>query len=183
MIDDWRSLVSLEKGENEVYMEEGLVYPAGNAVTGFKGLLIITDQRLIILSYKFKGIFRTENTGYDKIEYNIKLENITEYALSKKIIAGKSIDLVINPRLFPRSEKDLEIKIEKNNINKFYNSLSTALNMLKEKNHTTNQVENYDENVVKEKIIIRETVKLRCRYCGNLYDQGMNRCPHCGATA
>jgi hypothetical protein len=162
---------------------EGLIYPAGNAVAGFKGLLIITDHRLMIISYKFKGILKTEIRGYNKIEYNIKLENIDEYLLSKKLIVGKSIDIVINPRLFPGAEKDLEIKLEKNNINVFYNSLSSALNSLKEKKNTINRVKNDDEKVVKERIIIRESVKLRCRYCGNLYDQGMNRCPHCGAAA
>jgi hypothetical protein len=180
-------MVSLEQGEDKVFVGEGLIYPAGNAVTGFKGLLIITDLRLIILSYKFKGIFKTEIKGYDKIEYDIKLENIEEYVLSEKLIVGKSIDLVINPRLFPRSEKDLEIKLEKDHINIFYTSLSSSINSLKEDKGTIsnneNQVKSDDEKVVKERIIIRESVKLRCRYCGNLYDQGMNKCPHCGATA
>ena len=34
--------------------------------------------------------------------------------------------------------------------------------------------------VVKEKEIIREIVKIRCSYCGNLYDEKLDRCPHCG---
>lgn len=25
-------------------------------------------------------------------------------------------------------------------------------------------------------------VKIRCRYCSGLYDQGLDKCPHCGAT-
>jgi membrane protein implicated in regulation of membrane protease activity len=37
---------------------------------------------------------------------------------------------------------------------------------------------------VKEKEIIRETkvvVKVRCPYCGNVYDETENVCPNCGA--
>lgn len=35
--------------------------------------------------------------------------------------------------------------------------------------------------VIKEKEIIREIVKIRCSYCGNLYDENLDKCPHCGA--
>ncbi len=37
--------------------------------------------------------------------------------------------------------------------------------------------------VVREKEIIREIVKMKCRYCGNLYDQKENQCPKCGGHA
>ena len=33
---------------------------------------------------------------------------------------------------------------------------------------------------IKEKIIIKEIVKIRCPYCGTLYEQTSNKCPHCG---
>jgi uncharacterized membrane protein len=32
-----------------------------------------------------------------------------------------------------------------------------------------------------EKEIIREIVKIRCPYCGNLYDEDQDKCPYCGA--
>jgi len=32
-----------------------------------------------------------------------------------------------------------------------------------------------------EKIIVKEIVKIRCRYCGFTYDQGLDSCPNCGA--
>jgi len=34
--------------------------------------------------------------------------------------------------------------------------------------------------IVKEKEIIREIVKIRCPYCGNLYDEKLDTCPYCG---
>jgi hypothetical protein len=35
---------------------------------------------------------------------------------------------------------------------------------------------------VREREIIREIVKVRCPYCGNLYDETEDKCPHCGGT-
>jgi flagellar basal body-associated protein FliL len=34
---------------------------------------------------------------------------------------------------------------------------------------------------VVEKEIVREVVKIRCPYCGNLYDEDQDKCPTCGA--
>ena len=31
------------------------------------------------------------------------------------------------------------------------------------------------------KEVIREVVKIRCPYCGGLYDEDENKCPNCGA--
>ena len=31
------------------------------------------------------------------------------------------------------------------------------------------------------KEVIREVVKIRCPYCGSLYDEDENKCPNCGA--
>jgi rubrerythrin len=33
---------------------------------------------------------------------------------------------------------------------------------------------------IKEREIIREIVKIRCSYCGNLYEEKEDKCPHCG---
>ncbi len=37
--------------------------------------------------------------------------------------------------------------------------------------------------VTREREIIKEIVKIRCRYCGKLYDERLDGCPHCGASA
>ena len=34
---------------------------------------------------------------------------------------------------------------------------------------------------VTEREVVREIVKIRCSYCGNLYDESQDKCPHCGA--
>ena len=39
---------------------------------------------------------------------------------------------------------------------------------------------NNASQIIKEKIIIKEIVKIKCPYCGTLYEQTSNRCPHCG---
>ena len=41
-----------------------------------------------------------------------------------------------------------------------------------------------DENIIdknQETIIVKEIIKIRCRYCGFTYDQGLDSCPNCGA--
>jgi uncharacterized membrane protein len=37
------------------------------------------------------------------------------------------------------------------------------------------------QDINQEKVIVREIIKIRCRYCGFTYDQGLNSCPNCGA--
>jgi DNA-directed RNA polymerase subunit RPC12/RpoP len=44
----------------------------------------------------------------------------------------------------------------------------------------SDQVMSGNQPIVKEKEIIREIVKIRCPYCGNLYDETLNECPNCG---
>lgn len=44
-----------------------------------------------------------------------------------------------------------------------------------------NQVFHDGPQVVREKEIIREVVKIRCSYCGSLYDENLDKCPNCGA--
>jgi rubrerythrin len=36
-------------------------------------------------------------------------------------------------------------------------------------------------DINQEKVIVKEIVKIRCRYCGFTYDQGLDSCPNCGA--
>ncbi len=32
-------------------------------------------------------------------------------------------------------------------------------------------------------VITREIVRIRCRHCGKLFEEKLDRCPHCGAGA
>ncbi len=34
----------------------------------------------------------------------------------------------------------------------------------------------------REKEIVREVIKVRCPYCGNLYDETLEKCSTCGAS-
>lgn len=38
-----------------------------------------------------------------------------------------------------------------------------------------------EDKTPKETVVLREIVKIRCQYCGKLYDETLNNCPHCGA--
>jgi ribosome-binding protein aMBF1 (putative translation factor) len=37
-----------------------------------------------------------------------------------------------------------------------------------------------EREVIREKVVI---VKIRCSYCRNLYDETLDKCPHCGAKS
>jgi predicted Zn-ribbon and HTH transcriptional regulator len=37
------------------------------------------------------------------------------------------------------------------------------------------------KEIIREKEIVREVVKIRCRHCGELFEERISRCPHCGA--
>jgi len=37
-----------------------------------------------------------------------------------------------------------------------------------------------EESTTREVLIQREIVKIRCHYCGNLFDERLDKCPHCG---
>lgn len=45
---------------------------------------------------------------------------------------------------------------------------------------TPEQVIQWKKEEGKGVIIQREIVKIRCKYCGKLYDQTLDNCPHCG---
>jgi hypothetical protein len=34
--------------------------------------------------------------------------------------------------------------------------------------------------VIREREITREVVKVRCRYCGSLFEETQDKCPYCG---
>jgi hypothetical protein len=37
------------------------------------------------------------------------------------------------------------------------------------------------KEVYRERETVREIVKIRCRHCGTLFEEKLDRCPHCGA--
>jgi len=54
------------------------------------------------------------------------------------------------------------------------------IRMIRTRGGTQAQLAFGSQPPVKEKEIIREIVKIRCTYCGNLYDEKLDKCPHCG---
>jgi CHASE3 domain sensor protein len=55
----------------------------------------------------------------------------------------------------------------------------TFWKMIKSRN-VQDQTSYESQPIVKEKEIIREVVKMRCSYCGNLYGENQDKCPYCG---
>jgi len=42
------------------------------------------------------------------------------------------------------------------------------------------EITSENQSMVKEREIIREIVKIRCPYCGHVYEEKLDRCSHCG---
>jgi len=61
--------------------------------------------------------------------------------------------------------------------------IMTFIRALRGKNTTLDQQTTQNEQVITQKEIIREVVKIRCPYCNGLYDETLDTCPHCGAKA
>jgi len=38
------------------------------------------------------------------------------------------------------------------------------------------------DRTIRETIIEKEILKIKCRYCGTLFDARLDKCPHCGAA-
>ena len=54
------------------------------------------------------------------------------------------------------------------------------IRIIKTRGKVQGQTTSEIQPIIKEKEIIREIVKIRCPYCGNLYDEKLDKCPHCG---
>jgi len=80
-----------------------------------------------------------------------------------------------------REQKELEIQLEKER-----KALELEKIRTQRKKIVTGEIEPQPEvPLVKEREVIkeREIVKIRCRYCGKLFDERLDKCPHCGAPA
>jgi len=54
------------------------------------------------------------------------------------------------------------------------------IRIIKASSKVQEQTTSETQPIIKEREIIREIVKIRCPYCGNLYDEKLDKCPHCG---
>jgi len=69
-------------------------------------------------------------------------------------------------------------KFSKKSVEKIESDIAAFLSLIN--HHVNTASKNMPETpIVKE--IIKEIVKVKCPYCGALVDQGIDRCPNCGA--
>jgi hypothetical protein len=67
-------------------------------------------------------------------------------------------------------------------------SFNFAMNVFVNKDDWINEINSQRNKllvnqVIKEKIIVKEVIKIKCPYCGTIYEHSHTRCPHCGAHA
>lgn len=143
------------------------------------GTLIVTNQRTLFV---FKtGIF-SHSYG---INFALNLEDIVSAYLGKSGLIDK---LIILDKVNQRKEfRDFNAITR--NVRLLVPIISSAVSQRKNqiqammpKNSSPSQRIASEDNSVKE--IIKETrviVKTRCAYCKNLFEETLDKCPHCGA--
>lgn len=78
------------------------------------------------------------------------------------------------------TNKGLTRILWRRNVSKAYEKAVTLVEELKSRIGATEITE---DEVMAVKEIIKETrviVKIRCQYCSQLYDEALDKCPHCG---
>jgi len=112
-----------------------------------------------------KGKFSCGTNGCTKIGRDI---------LMKKLIEG-IVEMFVSTNV-QKSEgiKEVTKALEKK-INEKEQKLFKLINT------QTKVIENYLADVTNEEIEKEIIIKVRCSYCHNLYNEFLDKCPHCGA--
>jgi hypothetical protein len=140
-----------------------------------RGMLeLLNDGRIGFVKKKFLGLGNYENEP----DHWYNLSNIVKV---KGYSDGFDVEVYFAATEKQPAEVDTYFYKVKNDTDRWLEALSKRKPEPKaEETAPTPQV---TREVIKEKEIIREIVKIRCRHCGELFEEKLNRCPHCGAPA
>jgi len=59
--------------------------------------------------------------------------------------------------------------------------MAIELEKIKHRRREMEEAGSKTPSVIREREIIKEIIKIKCRYCGKLHDERRDKCPHCGA--
>ncbi|MBD3206717.1 hypothetical protein GF319_10300 [Candidatus Bathyarchaeota archaeon] len=193
----------LEAGE-QVIKKQASVYDQGIGNQS-DGTLYLTNRSLIFhvnQNTMYRGLeLIIEGEKNAHIEFiKIPLENITNIdkkRLSIEVFTAGSYFREIEGRKYLLGPKgyDRSFEIEQSSFKftlgifadkeEWVNLINQNRNSLAPSEPTPpkeiSQKEQVEATAMREKIIIKEIVKIKCPYCGTLNDQTSSRCQHCGA--
>jgi propanediol utilization protein len=190
----------LRRGESVLLQGYAVEELTGRGIGG-RGMLILTSQR-IIFEKKLGLISKKTET-----EFSVALEKInhawTEGLVRKTLAvelrlpsqAGLYISYptrqsgrTMSSPLLLRSQNNVSVgqdgaeSIQKR---KFHlDNPDSWVAAIHETLAGTNESSVSEERVTREREVVHEVVvvKIQCAYCGNLFDQSANACPHCGGS-
>ena len=135
-----------------------------------KGILVLSDEGMI-------GFVRKKLLGGYEPELNHSY-NVSEIVKTKDYADGLDIEVYFSATEEEPAEVVTYFYELKRETSRWLEAISSR--EVKKTASSETQREQAQRVVIKEREVIREIVKVRCRHCGNLYDERQDRCPHCG---
>lgn len=141
-----------------------------------KGLLVLRGDKVVFMKKKLLGGYQQEP---DHAYYISSILNLKSYSDGLDVEAH-----------YPATEDEpaevttVFYELNEDDANRWYETLQ-SMKTKKEPEPATSQPtptqqQPVTREIIREKEIIREIVKVRCRNCGHLYDERDNKCPNCG---
>lgn len=140
------------------------------------GTLILTNKRVVLETSREQKMGFMKKQKVSVIINQVPIVNIVDVGVKPKLL-GKS-------RTFWVSYVGGQVEYTVEDPTKWQSHLLQAKTGVVGINSTRNVVVNMSggsQQMAQTHTIERQVVKIRCRYCGSLYDEVSGKCPSCGA--
>lgn len=138
---------------------------------GGNGTLVLTRKgSIILMKRKLLGGQETDHWKNVKSIKSIRVDKT--FTGSKLVLAYEDKD-----------EEPKEYSYALNNVQEWAGRIQELRNKLEEQPPESEPQHKVQTEIIKEREVIREIVKIRCAYCGNTYEEKLDKCPSCGAHA
>ncbi len=169
----------LNDNEKIVFKEQSTKYKDHD------GTLYLTNQRLIFRTVVTeKQMFGLKERKIERLIINSSLENISDVSIEKSFLGKpKTLDILFKDTTAKFSVDNAEVWKQKILSMKTKTSEKKDVAAQNVPNIVVNVVspQNAQPQIVQKEVIEKQVVKIRCRYCGTLVDEGVSTCPSCGA--
>ena len=183
-LEDWKQFISLIHDEHIILVNTNVVfYPKSviNYRTQRKCCLVLTNKRLFCISKAFKGIFTKRFIGYQKVEYQIHIDDIDILRIVDDF--EPCIKISRKNRLYSKASDDVAINLgTKEILNDFYKKLSSLILLSKEPKTVKQEIVQYNIST-KFEFGTDGGLLISCPFCGGStqLESKTNpvRCPFC----
>ena len=161
-----------DNDEQVLYQEQGV--PTGEKSE--TGTLILTNKRVVLETMREKKMGFMKKQNVSVVINQVHLGNIVDVGIKPKLI-GKSKSIWVS---FVGGQSEYTVQ----DPSKWQSHLLQAKTGVSAINSSRNVIVNLSgggQQATQTHTIERQVVKVRCRYCGTLYEEVASKCPSCGA--